>query len=62
MPEEITQEFSDWTSYDNWLIDNNDKYSVTNLNEVNGRIVAVYFAKVTEADGEKAPNEEEITG
>ena len=54
MPEEITQGFSDWTSYDNWLIDNNDKYSVTNLNEVNSRIVAVYFAKVTEADGEKS--------
>lgn len=53
MQEEITQEFPDWTSYDNWLIENNSKYSITSLNEVNGKIVAVYFDKTVETDGEK---------
>ena len=43
--EEITQEFPDWTTYDNWLIKNNNNYSITNLNEVDGKIVAVYFDK-----------------
>ncbi len=43
--EEITQEFPDWTTYDNWLIKNNNNYSITSLNEVNGKIVAVYFDK-----------------
>nr|WP_318716972.1 hypothetical protein [uncultured Treponema sp.] len=43
--EEITQEFPDWTTYDNWLIKNNNNYSITSLNEVDGKIVAVYFDK-----------------
>ena len=42
---EETKVFPDWTAYDNWLIENNSKYSITSLNEVDGKIVAVYFDK-----------------
>ena len=47
--EEITQEFPDWTTYDNWLIKNNNNYSITSLNEVDGKIVAVYFDKQSDS-------------
>lgn len=50
---EETKEFPNWTSYDNWLIENNSKYSITSLNEVNGKIVAVFFDKTAEIESEK---------
>ena len=51
---EETKEFPDWTAYDNWLIENNSKYSITSLNEVDGKIVAVFFDKTVEAEGKKS--------
>lgn len=50
---EQTKEFPDWTTYDNWLIENNSKYSITDLNQVDGKIVAVFFEKVIEKDDKK---------
>lgn len=41
----MTQTFDNWTDYDNWLIQNYDKYAVTNLNEENGKVTAEYMDK-----------------
>ena len=41
----MTQSFDNWTTYDDWLIQNYDKYAVTNLNEQDGKIVAEYMEK-----------------
>lgn len=53
MAQDLTQEFPDWTTYDNWLIENNSKYAITELNEVNGKIIAVYYDKTEPDSGEK---------
>lgn len=41
----MTQEFENWTEYDNWLIQNYEQYAFTSLNEINGKIVVEYMSK-----------------
>ena len=41
----MTQSFENWTAYDEWLIENYSYYNITSLNEVDGKIVAVYDDK-----------------
>lgn len=42
----MTETFNFWTDYDNWLIQNYDKYAITSLNEAQGKIIAEYQDKV----------------
>ena len=43
--ETIASEFSTWTEYDDWLIQNYNDYAVVNLNEADGKIKAEYVKK-----------------
>ena len=35
-------EFENWTMYDDWLVENYDKYAVTDVAEKGGKIAVVY--------------------
>ena len=50
----MTESFDTWTAYDNWLIQNYEKYAMTSLNEINGKVVVEYMPK---ADWEKQEKE-----
>ncbi len=52
----MTQTFSSWTDYDNWLIQNYDKYAVISLDENSGKISAEYIEK-SEWEAEQKRNE-----
>lgn len=41
----MTETFNSWTDYDNWLIQNYDKYAITSLNENQGKVIAEYQEK-----------------
>ncbi len=41
----IKKEFSDWTEYDNWLIENYANYSILKANEENKKIFVEYCQK-----------------
>lgn len=41
----MTQTFSSWTEYDNWLIKNYDKYAITSVNENEGKVTAGFIDK-----------------
>jgi len=41
----MTQSFESWTDYDNWLVQNYEKYSVYKLEEVEGKVLAEYCEK-----------------
>ncbi|MBQ3671626.1 MAG: hypothetical protein II921_09170 [Treponema sp.] len=41
----MTSEFENWTVYDDWLIENYDKYAVTDVVEKNGKITIEYMDK-----------------
>ncbi|MBR0032774.1 MAG: hypothetical protein IJP61_10895 [Treponema sp.] len=41
----MTSEFDNWTVYDDWLIENYDKYAVTDVSEKNGKVEIVYIDK-----------------
>lgn len=41
----MTETFDSWTAYDDWLIQNYDKYAITSLNEKDGKIVAEFMDK-----------------
>ena len=49
----MTETFSDWTSYDAWLVKNYEQYSVYKLDEKDGKVVAEYRDKSTTAAPEK---------
>lgn len=56
----MTQSFGSWTEYDNWLIQNYDKYAVISLNEDQGKISAEFIEKSEwEANQKKAEAERE---
>ena len=42
---ELTQSFDDWTSYDEWLIQNYNDYGITSVEEENGKINIKYMEK-----------------
>lgn len=52
----MTQSFSSWTEYDNWLVQNYEKYAVTSLNEEAGNVTAEYVEK---AEWERMQKEQE---
>lgn len=55
----MTRTFNGWTEYDNWLIQNYDKFAITSLNEEQGKISAEYMDKSEwEAERKKAEDEE----
>lgn len=55
----MTRTFNGWTEYDNWLIQNYDKFAITSLNEEQGKITAEYIDKSEwEAERKKAEDEE----
>ena len=39
------EEFENWTTYDAWLVKNYSEYSITSVNEVNGKIICEYIDK-----------------
>ena len=41
----MTESFDTWTAYDNWLIQNYEKYAMTSLNEIDGKVVVEYVEK-----------------
>lgn len=41
----MTESFNNWTDYDAWLVQNYDKYAMTSLNEVDGKVVVEYIDK-----------------
>lgn len=41
----MTQTFDDWTSYDDWLIENYSLYNIHKVNEVDGKIEIEYCNK-----------------
>ena len=49
----MTETFSDWTSYDAWLVKNYEQYAVYKLDEKDGKVVAEYRDKSTTATPEK---------
>lgn len=51
----MTQTFSGWNEYDNWLVQNYANYAVTSLNEEQGKIVAEIIEK---AEWEKMQKDE----
>ena len=59
----MTQSFGSWTEYDNWLIQNYDKYAVISLNEDQGKISAEFIEKSEwEPNQKKAEAEREKSG
>lgn len=51
------EEFENWTTYDAWLVKNYSEYSITSVNEVNGKIICEYIDKsdpIPEDDEEKS--------
>lgn len=40
-----SKDFESWTSYNQWLIENYDVYSVTNIEDTNGKIKAYFMTK-----------------
>lgn len=55
----MTRTFNGWTEYDNWLIQNYDKFAITSLNEEQGKITAEYMDKSEwEAERKKAEDAE----
>ena len=52
----MTQTFTNWTDYDNWLVLNYEQYAVISLNEENSIITAEYIKK---EDWEKQQREAE---
>lgn len=42
---DMKQTFDSWTDYDNWLIQNYDKYAVVSLDEESGKVSAEYIEK-----------------
>lgn len=42
--------FPDWTSYDNWLIENYANYLIYSVNEVDGQIEIKYKNKEEDSD------------
>lgn len=45
MIETFSEQFEDWTKYDEWLVQNYEAYSIFELNEVDGKIIAKYCKK-----------------
>ncbi len=43
----MKETFDDWTSYDNWLIQNYSNYSIYKVDEINGKIEIEYCNKGT---------------
>ncbi len=43
--EKMTQTFSTWTEYDNWLVKNYEQYALTSVNEENGAVTAEFIEK-----------------
>ncbi len=41
----MTAQFENWTAYDEWLVQNYDKYSIYKVDEVDGKIVIEYKEK-----------------
>lgn len=41
----MTMTFDDWTSYDDWLIENYVHYNIYSVNEVDGKVVIEYCNK-----------------
>ncbi len=41
----MSNSFSSWTEYDNWLVQNYDKYSICKIDESDGKITAEYCEK-----------------
>lgn len=41
----MTQTFSNWTEYDNWLVKNYEQYALTSVNEENGAVTAEFIEK-----------------
>ena len=41
----MTETFNNWTEYDAWLIQNYEQYAMTNLNEIDGKVVVEYVTK-----------------
>ena len=52
----MTQSFSSWTEYDNWLVKNYEQYAIVSVNEEDGKVNAEYVEK---AGWEKMQKEEE---
>ncbi len=52
----MTQSFSSWTEYDNWLVKNYEQYAIVSVNEEDGKVNAEYVEK---AEWEKMQKEEE---
>ncbi len=52
----MTQSFSSWTEYDNWLVQNYEQYAIVCVNEENGKVNAEYIEK---GEWEKMQKEEE---
>ena len=53
------EEFENWTTYDAWLVKNYSEYSITSVNEVNGKIICEYIDK---SDPIPEDDEEEKSG
>lgn len=49
----MTETFSDWTSYDAWLVKNYEQYAVYKLDEIDGKIVAEFRDRKTTVTSEK---------
>ncbi len=41
----MTQTFSNWTEYDNWLVKNYEQYAITSVNEENSTVTAEFIEK-----------------
>ena len=50
----MTESFNNWTEYDNWLIQNYDKYAIIKLDEIDGKVVAEFIDKAEWEKQEKA--------
>ena len=41
----MTESFNTWTEYDNWLIQNYEKYAMISLDEKDGKVVVDFIEK-----------------
>ena len=41
----MTLDFANWTAYDEWLIENYDKYAIYKIDDNNGKITIEYCLK-----------------
>lgn len=49
----MTETFTDWTEYDNWIVKNYEQFAFYKVDEADGKIIAEYRAKTDRADDKK---------